>query len=878
MNAVAEAAQTFGPGPEVSADATDRWAALAPRVLAYLKALGVRDPLDIERLCARVRARLENHRAMRQAEDPSEAAIEETAALLDEWIATELGVEPEQNVLATARAAVLGGTVPRWPQRWSGVWGESVAQQVRAASVQPVPPLAPLGMAPQPIRLFWRTLTKGVARVLLRIVHPRGGRVSKQRVKPPPVRAAPRRAEDLYQRAIYFVLVTVTTVGAISLLGWAFLDNGLTPLELALLVLYAILILWISASFWTATIGFVMLLTERDSYSIAKLGDTGTPAPGASSPKTALVMPVYNEDPERVFAGLRAIYQSLQETGREDGFEVFVLSDTRDPDIWVEEELQWRKWSSELGQPQRVFYRNRVENTSRKSGNLADFCRQWGDRYRYMIVLDADSLMSGDTLLELVARMERNPHVAVIQVPPVPVNHKSLFARMIQFAGSLYGRMFAAGLSYWQLGSSNYWGHNAIIRVKPFADHCGLPSLPGREPFGGEILSHDFVEAALLRRSGWHVWLAYDLGGSYEEVPPTLIDYAKRDRRWCQGNLQHSRLVSAFGFRPISRVHFAMGVMSYAASPLWLIFLILTGLQAYMQSLQEPVYFFANSLFPVWPTSYTVEMTTVLWVTLAMLFLPKLLALVLLGFKPDLGKRFGGLWRAAAGVLIESLFSVLLAPVLMLFQSKFVIAILLRKAVGWPAQQRGDHQTGLTEAIGAHWTHTLIALITGTLSYLYVPDFFWWFTPVLAGLGLAIPVSILTSRISVGQGARAAGLFLTPEESQQPRVLSLLAENLHRPARPSCEPAVIAGSAWYRAVVDPCVWALHMSLLPAETPSRRRRHYLEGLIFQLQDDGPESLSAAEKRVLLAHRDGLQELHTLLWSAPDFPRPVLTSQV
>jgi hypothetical protein len=276
MNAVAEAAQTFGPGPEVSADATDRWAALAPRVLAYLKALGVRDPLDIERLSARVRARLENHRAMRQAEDPSEAAIEETAALLDEWIATELGVEPEQNVLATARAAVLGGTVPRWPQRWSGVWGESVAQQVRAASVQPVPPLAPLGMAPQPIRLFWRTLTKGVARVLLRIVHPRGGRVSKQRVKPPPVRAAPRRAEDLYQRAIYFVLVTVTTVGAISLLGWAFLDNGLTPLELALLVLYAILILWISASFWTATIGFVMLLTERDSYSIAKLGDGRT--------------------------------------------------------------------------------------------------------------------------------------------------------------------------------------------------------------------------------------------------------------------------------------------------------------------------------------------------------------------------------------------------------------------------------------------------------------------------------------------------------------------------------------------------------------------------------------------------------------------------
>ena len=197
-------------------------------------------------------------------------------------------------------------------------------------------------------------------------------------------------------------------------------------------------------------------------------------------------MPVYNEDPERVFAGLRAMWQSLVETGQQDGFEVFVVSDTRDPDIWVQEELLWRRWARELGRSARVYYRNRVENTSRKSGNIADFCRRWGGRYRYMIVLDADSIMAGETLVEMVARMERNPGVALIQVPPVPVNRSSLFARMLQFAGSLYGRMFTAGLSYWQLGTSNFWGHNAIIRVKPFADHCGLPKLPGSEPFGGE--------------------------------------------------------------------------------------------------------------------------------------------------------------------------------------------------------------------------------------------------------------------------------------------------------------------------------------------------------------------------------------------------------
>ncbi|MCX7900639.1 MAG: glucans biosynthesis glucosyltransferase MdoH, partial [Methylocystis sp.] len=294
-----------------------------------------------------------------------------------------------------------------------------------------------------------------------------------------------------------------------------------------------------------------------------------------------------------------------------------------------------------LGVP-RVFYRNRPENTARKSGNIADFCRQWGGRYRYMIVLDADSLMSGTTLIEMVRRMEADPRLALLQVPPVPVNRVSFFARMLQFASSLYGRMFAAGLAFWQQDTANFWGHNAIIRVRPFADHCGLPKLPGREPFGGDILSHDFVEAALLARAGWKVRLAWDLAGSYEEIPPTLIDYAKRDRRWCQGNLQHARLILAHGFKPLSRIHFAMGVMSYAASPLWLLFLIATGFEAYFKSLHRPVYFFGYNVMPIWPQYYVVEMTTVLWVTLALLFLPKLLALILLALDRAEARRFGG--------------------------------------------------------------------------------------------------------------------------------------------------------------------------------------------------------------------------------------------
>ncbi|NEX22493.1 glucans biosynthesis glucosyltransferase MdoH [Thiorhodococcus mannitoliphagus] len=675
-----------------------------------------------------------------------------------------------------------------------------------------------------------------------------------------------------FHRPLYFTLVVVTTLFTMSLLSAAIQDDGISTLEFLLLVLYAILMLWISASFWTAAIGFVRLMRRRQQVEIKAPGAETSPQPlDQSGFKTALVMPVYNEDPERVFAGLRAMYASLEETGQQAGFEVFILSDTRDPDTWIQEEMLWRRWAEDLGEPARLFYRNRDENRARKSGNVADFCRDWGGRYRYMIVLDADSIMSGETLVEMVRRMEADPQLALLQVPPIPVNRSSFFARMLQFAGSLYGRMFAAGLAFWQQDTANFWGHNAILRVRPFADHCGLPQLPGKEPFGGEILSHDFVEAALLARAGWKVQLAYDLGGSYEEIPPTLIDYAKRDRRWCQGNLQHARLVLAHGFKPLSRIHFAMGVMSYAASPLWLLFLVATGAEAYFKSLQSPVYFFGHNALPIWPESYVVEMTTVLWVTLIILFLPKILALLLLAADPQEARRFGGLRGASLSVLIESLLSVLLAPVLMLFQSKFVAAILLRTAVGWPTQQRGDHQTGILEAMGAHGIHTLIAVVTGYVAYVYVPDFFWWFTPVLVGLALSIPVSILTSRTSLGLHAKRAGLFLTPAETEEPPVLKQLDEQLG-----DALPQGVCGAGtqppWTAAMVEPCIYALHDSLLHDKPSSRRGRHVLEGLIFQLQDDGADSLSIREKRALLAHREGLHLLHTRLWSGTDLPGP------
>jgi membrane glycosyltransferase len=390
-----------------------------------------------------------------------------------------------------------------------------------------------------------------------------------------------------------------------------------------------------------------------------------------------------------------------------------------------------------------------------------------------------------------------------------------------------------------------------------------LPSLPGNEPFGGPILSHDFVEAATLRRAGWEAWLANDLDGSFEEIPPTLIDYAKRDRRWCQGNLQHARLVAARGWRGLTRLHFGMAVMSYLASPLWFLFLLAAGVEAWLQTRETPVYFFGDSLFPVWPISYAFELMTVLLVTLTILFLPKLLALILLLREPDRWRHFGGPGRAALSVVLESLFSVVVAPVLMIFQTKFVAAILARRNVGWPTQQREDRVTTWSEALRAHGSQLLLGLVAGFVTWFYVPGFFWWFTPVLAGLLLAVPVSVLTSRSDLGRAAARLGLFLTPQEVAPAPVV--------RRYRAIVEGWDTAGLAvrqqpgWLAALVDPCVYELHRMQLPAEEPTRRQRHHLDGLMYTLIDQGEDAVEAVERRAMLSNATCLKRIHIGLWS-------------
>ncbi|MGH8020588.1 MAG: glucans biosynthesis glucosyltransferase MdoH, partial [Opitutaceae bacterium] len=577
--------------------------------------------------------------------------------------------------------------------------------------------------------------------------------------------------------------------------GW----NGVS------VVLYALLFLLVSFGGAQALFGFCVRRGKGDAFQIGRSIGEGEDESILLAP-TAVVVPVYNEAVDRVMAGVRTVFRSLERTGKGESFDLFILSDSTDPDQWVREEAAWIGATKDLKAAGRIFYRKRGVNSNKKAGNIADFCRRWGKRYRYMVVFDADSIMSGGTLVRLVRLMEANPSVGVIQTAPTLVRGETLFARILQFAMRLYGPVFLSGLNYWQQGEGNYWGHNAIIRLAPFMEHCALPDLPGKEPFGGKILSHDFVEAALLRRAGWAVWMAPGLEGTYEEGPPTLIDAAKRDRRWCQGNLQHTWVLFARGLRTMSRVHLAMGIAAYSASLVWLTSLLLATLlivgfqRTGLSWVPTPGYAATLGISPQMQSALLFGWTMVL------LFGPKLLAVIDLALGGGV-KRFGG-WRPLlAGVLFENLFSILLAPILMLFHAKFVLLTVLGRGVRWVTQRRsGGDGTPVSEAVRTHGVQTLIGLVWYACIAALAPQLLLWTLPVLAGMLFSIPFSISTSRVSAGLAARARRLFCTPDELHPPPELRDLEHELKwLSIRPQELPELTAERGMIQAILDPCI-------------------------------------------------------------------------
>ncbi|WP_161604305.1 glucans biosynthesis glucosyltransferase MdoH [Roseiconus nitratireducens] len=569
-----------------------------------------------------------------------------------------------------------------------------------------------------------------------------------------------------------FVFAVTLTVSVAALMMYQCVlraDSLVSPMEWVSAVLFAILAVWLSFSLAIAILGFVSLF--RDRITIQKQERLPNIAPPDPNKRTSVLVPIYNESTSDVFAGVEAMYRSLAATGMSDRFDFFVLSDSREISIWLAEEAAWKKLVARLRRefPESrcgVHYRHRSNNVARKAGNISEFCRKWGSHYDYMIVLDADSLVEGETMLAMVRRMDRDDRLGIYQVPPVPIGRDSLLARIQQFSSDVYGPIFTAGFSRFSGPDANYFGHNAILRMAPFIKHCELPRLPGEAPLGGEILSHDFVEAALMSRAGYKVEIADSLGGSYEECPTTLGDFAKRDQRWCQGNLQHAFLLISEGFRPLSRLHFLTGVLSYCASPIWILFLATTLVIAFgTEAIGQP-----------WP-DYGLALFVATMVVLAT---PKLLALAICCLDRPAMRQRGGFFAVLTGAVTETLISILMSPIMALHHTRFVGSNLAGFSVSWDAQQRGEHGITWRQAFAESRPALWVAAGLTLLLSIGAPHLLPWFAPILLGLWFAPALTVLMGSAAVGRRLRRWNVLRTQFETSPPAIQRLRDEIFDR--------------------------------------------------------------------------------------------------
>ncbi len=568
-----------------------------------------------------------------------------------------------------------------------------------------------------------------------------------------------------WRAPLYGCLIIVTTLWGASMMLDIITTNSLTIIEPVIFTLFVMTFAWISMAFWSSIIGFLLLLFKKDPLTLHSKKSLSSLDDIPIQKKTAIVMPIYNEDPVRVMAGIEATLTSLVETGEEQHFDFYVLSDTTDESIATREYEAWKLLKQRLNTfAINIFYRRRDKNSYRKVGNIADFCQRWGSNYDYMIVLDADSIMDGNSMVRMTKAMQASPAVGLIQTLPIPVRQHTFFGRFIQFAAELHSPLLATGNAFWQTDTANYWGHNAIIRVDAFMAHCCLPYLSGHPPFGGEILSHDFVEASLLKRGGWQVLTLTEAVGSYEEVPSNIIDFIIRDRRWAQGNIQHLRLLKTKGLHGINRLHFLSGAMSYISSFLWLIMLTLGTTDAVFQAINSNNFFSEPyQLFPNWHIAKPELIYSLLGVTIALLFTPKLLALIVGIIQQP--KQFGGYISLVVSTIIEIAIAVIIAPVMMIFHAYFVLTTLIGVNVGWNAQERNGRGIPWPEAIKHTLLVSMVAVIWGGFTYLYAPKYFWWLLPVLLGLVFAAPIIRYSGSLWLGKLSRKLGIFTVPSET-----------------------------------------------------------------------------------------------------------------
>lgn len=570
-------------------------------------------------------------------------------------------------------------------------------------------------------------------------------------------------ARTLRQRRLLVLFLNTLTVTVLAAAMAAVLGyGGWSPARVGMLIAFVVTLPWLSIGFWNAIIGTIV--AARGGDPLTALPDTpGVPIAG----RTAIVMAVRNEDPERSILRLRGIFEDLEASGAADHFDVHVLSDTDDPAVAVREAALVAAWQAASARPSQIFYRRRTDNSGYKAGNLEEFCRRCRHAYDFFLPLDADSFLSAANVLRLVRTMERQPTIGILQTLAVGTPSTQFFTRVFQF-GMRHGmRAYTTGATWWAGDCGPYWGHNALIRMAPFAESCSLPVLPGRGPLGGHVMSHDQVEAVLMRRAGYEVRVIVEEGESWEENPPTLPDFIRRELRWCQGNMQYFQLLGLGGLKPMSRVQLALAILMYIGAPAWMLFLA----------------FGAISIFDGVGGGIPPAVGIALFVAiLTMAFAPKVMGLVGALASDRASARYGGRLRLVAGGLVEIVMSALMAPVVAFAVAVFVFGLLFGKRIDWRAQPRGVRTVTWGEAARSFWPQTLFGLALGGLFAAVLPGVLPWAAPVIVGLMVSIPLAVATAAAPLGRLSVASGLCDIPEDPHPPMALTRLEAMSWQPA------------------------------------------------------------------------------------------------
>jgi len=578
----------------------------------------------------------------------------------------------------------------------------------------------------------------------------------------------------LGRRLLALALNLATVGGLIVAMGTVLATSGWTIPEVGMLIAFAVTLPWLSLGFWNAIIGFTIARFASDpaAYVTPAWRDARRPTPTVVP--TALAMAIRNEDPAQAIARLEAMQRDLDGAGVKEWFAFHVLSDSSDPKICEKEKRLVNSWKARAASPSRIHYRRRSQNTGFKAGNIHDFCLRYGDQYDLFIPLDADSLMSAEAILRLVRCMQAHPEIGILQGLVVGAPTVSLFARVFQF-GMRHGmRSYTLGSAWWQGDCGPYWGHNAAIRMKPFREHCRVPVIRGKPPLGGPVLSHDQVEAVLMRRAGYEVRVVAEDDESFEENPPSLPDFIKRDLRWCQGNMQYINLLGMPGLHGLGRVQLLLAILMYAGGAGWMLFMLFGLMQAFMPVGSEP---------------YPTTLGLALFVgVVGMSLMPKVVGVLDTMVSDRRRALYGGARAVLTGSFVELLFAAVLAPVASLAVAIFIAGLAFGRRISWDAQHRVGHEVKWSEAATKLWPHVMLGLLTVVILTWQAPGALPWAMPLLVAFFMSIPFAVITSSPRLGRAVRRLGLNRTPEEIRPPSVLIAAGMATARPA-PSIEGA-----------------------------------------------------------------------------------------